>query len=338
MDRVNAERYQRQTVLPDFGEAGQERLLTAKVCIVGAGGLGVPVLQYLTAMGVGTIGMVDDDVVSLSNLHRQVLYAPEDIGQSKVAVAKDKLEKQNPKVSFKVFNEMLSAENASVILSGFDVVVDCTDAIDVRYVINDACVSLGIPFVYGALYRHEGQVSVFNFKGSPTYHDAFPDDTASVENCNEIGVLGVLPGIIGMYQALETVKILTGFGESLVGKLLVIDAANMEHHVFQLSKKSNPPTKPKVMKHDALTWQAVRQLDPSEYHFLDVREPIVFQSRHDPLFENVPMKNLTAFVPSKPCVVLVCQMGVTTVQAASLLHARHPSLQIFQVKGGYNAL
>jgi len=337
MDREVLERYQRQMVLPDFGTEGQQKLAAAKVLVVGAGGLGVPVMQYLSAMGVGTLGLADADVVSLSNLHRQVLYTSEDIGRSKVEVAKAKLERQNPHVQFGIFKEMISEKNALKFLTGFDVVVDCTDAIDARYAINDACVALKIPFVYGALYKHEGQVSVFNFNGSATYRDAFPDDTARPENCNEIGVLGVLPGIVGAYQALEAVKILTGFGESLAGKLLVIDAANLAHHVFHLSSKKRPIVQAKPMNTNLLTWHAVRSLDRANHQFIDVRDPSVFLKAHDPLFENVPMKNLAEFAPQKPKVVLVCQMGITTQQAVGILQSKHPDLTIFQVKGGYNA-
>jgi adenylyltransferase/sulfurtransferase len=178
---------------------------------------------------------------------------------------------------------------------------------------------------------------VFNFNGSATYRDAFPGETVRPENCNEIGVLGVLPGIVGAYQALEAVKIITGFGESLAGKLLVIDAANMEHHVFHLSNKKRTLVPSKPMRNHLLTWQDVRLLDPADHHFIDVRDPSVYQTAHDSLFENVPMKSLTEFAPQKTKVVLVCQMGVTTQQAAAILQSKHPELTIFQVKGGYNA-
>jgi adenylyltransferase/sulfurtransferase len=340
MDQVNAERYQRQVVLPDFGQEGQDKLLRSKVLVIGAGGLGVPVLQYLTGMGVGTIGLVDGDVVSLSNLQRQVIYSESDIGLLKVDASVARLRQLNSSTTFNAYPEMLSEKNAIGIVAGYDVVVDCTDDIATRYLINDTCVELQLPFVYGALYRHEGQVSVFNYNGSPTYRDAFKDDTASVQNCNEIGVLGVLPGIIGTYQAMEVVKLLTGVGELLAGKLLVIDAARMEHHVFQVDHSRTPSriNKKKEPSGDYISWAEMEGTSESEFHFIDIRSNEVFQQSHDKRFENIPLESIAQFAPKKPFVILVCQQGKSSQQAANLLHASFPKLKIFQIKGGYNSL
>ncbi|MEM7297566.1 MAG: HesA/MoeB/ThiF family protein, partial [Bacteroidota bacterium] len=239
---MNTERYQRQLVLPDFGVGGQKRLGSSKILIIGAGGLGVPVMQYLAGMGVGSISIMDADTISLSNLQRQVLYGSDDVGKIKVEVAKKKLQQLNPEITISVIPEMLSVENSKSCITDIDVVIDCTDSIEARYLINDACFEAGIPFVYGALYRHEGHVSVFNHEESVSYRDVYPDDSAKVENCNEIGVLGVLPGIIGTYQAMEAVKIITGIGKPLVDKLLVVDALNSEHHVFELAKNPGQNT------------------------------------------------------------------------------------------------
>ncbi len=337
---MNTERYQRQIVLPDFGPDGQQKLADARVLIVGAGGLGVPVMQYLAGMGVGQLTLVDEDVVSLSNLQRQVMYRSEDVGKKKVAVANNYIKHLNPEVKVFTIEEMITKENASRLVAGSSVVVDCTDSIEARYIINDACVKEKVPFVYGALYRHEGHVSVFNYLGSVSYRDVYPDDSAKVENCNEIGVLGVLPGIIGCYQAMEAVKVLTDIGDTLAGKLLVVDALDTSHHIFQLAEnplKDQKKAAP-VMEESLLTWQELEGLDTQHYHFVDVRPPAIFTESHDERFINVPMEMLAGFTPegSKE-VILVCQRGVTTKQASALLKSTFSKTVVHQVKGGYNA-
>ncbi len=337
---MNTERYQRQIVLSDFGPSGQQKLTEAKVLIVGAGGLGVPVMQYLAGMGVGQLTLVDEDIVSLSNLQRQVMYRYEDVGKKKVAVANNYIKNLNPEVKVVTVEEMILKENASSLVAGASVVVDCTDSIEARYIINDACVKEQVPFVYGALYRHEGHVSVFNYEGGISYRDVYPDDSAKVENCNEIGVLGVLPGIIGCYQAMEAVKVLTGIGDALAGKLLVVDALNTSHHIFQLAenplkdqKKEAPP-----VEESLLTWQELDELDTQGYHFVDVRPPAMYKERHDDRFINVPMEMLPGFSPDESKeVVLVCQRGVTTKQATMLLKSSFSDTIVHQVKGGYNS-
>ncbi|HET8735821.1 MAG TPA: HesA/MoeB/ThiF family protein [Pricia sp.] len=223
---MDYERYNRQTILTGFGEEAQKKLRRSKVLVVGAGGLGIPVLTYLNAMGVGTLGIVDDDIVSVSNLHRQVLYCEGDVGRPKVAVTLEKLKAQNSDTLLRAHNSFLSRDNALQIITGYDVVVDASDNFPARYLVNDACVILKKPFVYGALHGFEGQVSVFNYQGGPTYRCLFPTMPGpdEVPDCNENGVLGILPGIIGNFQALETVKVMTGVGEPLSGKLLLFDA------------------------------------------------------------------------------------------------------------------
>ncbi|CAG0909668.1 unnamed protein product, partial [Cyprideis torosa] len=205
---MSPERYSRQTILKDFGSEAQQKLLVAKVLVVGAGGLGVPVLTYLNAMGVGTLGIVDADTISLTNLHRQVLYDEVEIGDSKAKVASMKLKAQNPATELIIHDCFLTVENALSIVGEYDLIVDATDNFPARYLINDACTILKKPFVYGALHGFEGQVSVFNFHGGPTYRCLFPKMPSAneVPDCNEHGVLGVIPGIIGNLQALEAVK------------------------------------------------------------------------------------------------------------------------------------
>jgi adenylyltransferase/sulfurtransferase len=237
---MNSERYTRQTVLPGFGPEAQEKLRQSKVLVVGAGGLGVPVLTYLNAMGVGTLGIVDNDTVSLSNLHRQVLYSEKDMGRPKVAVALEKLKAQNSETELNGHVTFLTKENALEIIKEYDLVVDASDNFPTRYLVNDACVILKKPFVYGALHGFEGQVSVFNYPDGPTYRCLFPTmpNPDEVPDCNENGVLGILPGIVGNLQALETVKVLTAVGEPLTGKLLLFDALSNSFQKISFSAKS----------------------------------------------------------------------------------------------------
>ena len=222
---MNANRYIRQTLLKGFGVKAQEKLKQAKVLVVGAGGLGVPVLQYLNAMGVGVLGIVESDTIDLSNLQRQVIYGEGDVGLSKLAVIKQKLEAQNSETKINAYDTFLHKDNALEIIKNYDLVVDATDNFPTRYLINDACVLLNKPFVYGALHEFEGQVSVFNYKSGPTYRCLFPTMPSKGEmpDCNENGVLGIVPGIIGNLQALEAVKVITGIGKPLSGTLLIFD-------------------------------------------------------------------------------------------------------------------
>ena len=216
-------RYARQIALNEVGESGQQKLLNAKVLVIGAGGLGCPALQYLAAAGVGTIGIVDGDTVDESNLQRQILYTTSDLGSLKVEVAKERLNALNPAVSITIYPENLHAENAMEIIQDYDLVMDGTDNLAARYLVNDACVKLNKPFVYGAIHKFEGQVSVFNFNGGPTYRCLFPENPQQnqIPNCEELGVLGVLPGVIGTLQATEINKLILVVVEPLSGKLKI---------------------------------------------------------------------------------------------------------------------
>ncbi len=224
------ERYARHLLLPEIGEAGQTRLLRAKVLLVGAGGLGSPAALYLAAAGVGTLGLVDHDVVERSNLQRQILHTDARVGASKVASARQALEALNPAVRMVGYETRLSSANVEQILAGYDVVVDGSDNFPTRYLVNDACVKLGIPDVHGAVLRFEGQVSVFwpgrPHAAGPCYRCLFPEPPAPQDapSCAEAGVLGVLPGVIGLLQATEAIKLLLGIGDPLVGRMLVFDA------------------------------------------------------------------------------------------------------------------
>jgi len=227
-------RYSKQTILPEFGIGGQEKLRAAKVLVIGAGGLGCPVLQYLVAAGLGEIGIADGDTISISNLQRQVLYTEQEVGRQKAIVAADKLSALNPHVKINAHPFFIDDTNALDLIRAYDVVVDGSDNFATRYLVNDACVMLGKPMVSGAIYKFEGQVSVFNYNNGPTYRCIFPEPPGADEspNCADIGVIASLPGIIGTIQANEVIKMISGIGEVLSGKLLVIDTLTMETHIF----------------------------------------------------------------------------------------------------------
>jgi len=229
-------RYQRHLLRPEVGIEGQAKLLGAKVLMLGAGGLGSPAALYLAAAGIGTLGIVDMDDVDASNLQRQILHNMDRIGQRKVDSARQTIEKLNPDVTVKTYDVRLSAENIMEIMSEYDIVVDGADNFPSRYLLNDASVKLGIPVVHGSIFRFEGMVSVFHPLRGPTYRDMVPEPPPAefAPSCAEAGVLGVLPGIIGSIQALETIKVLLDLGDSLIGRILTIDTTEMSFHVFKL--------------------------------------------------------------------------------------------------------
>ncbi|MGA0034756.1 MAG: molybdopterin-synthase adenylyltransferase MoeB [Ilumatobacteraceae bacterium] len=238
-------RYKRHLLLPEVGVEGQQKLLDAKVLMLGAGGLGSPAALYLAAAGVGTIGIVDMDEVDASNLQRQILHNIDRVGDRKVDSAKKTLTLLNPDVNVVTYDTRLSAENIVDIISGYDVIVDGADNFPSRYVLNDASVKLGIPVVHGSIFRFEGMVSVFHPKEGPTYRDMVPEPPPAelAPSCAEAGVLGVLPGIVGSIQALETIKVILGLGDALIGRILSVDTTEMEFRTFKLRPDpSNPVT------------------------------------------------------------------------------------------------
>jgi sulfur-carrier protein adenylyltransferase/sulfurtransferase len=238
LTRDERSRYARHLILPEVGLAGQRRLKAARVAMIGAGGLGAPAALYLAAAGVGTLAIIDDDVVDASNLQRQVIHSTETVGQRKVASAAARIEALNPGVRVEQHAERLTADRAMDLLRGFDVVIDGADNFPTRYAASDACVLLGIPYVYGAVYRFEGQASVFDARKGPCYRCLFPvpPPPGAAPSCEEAGVLGVLPGIIGLLQATETIKAIVGIGKSLAGRLLVFDALEMSFRELKLRK------------------------------------------------------------------------------------------------------
>ncbi|DAC19992.1 MAG TPA: HesA/MoeB/ThiF family protein, partial [Candidatus Poseidoniales archaeon] len=226
---VDVARHARHITLPNVGVEGQQRLGESSVLIVGAGGLGSPASLYLAAAGVGRLGLIDNDAVDVSNLQRQILHATEDVGRPKVESAKETLGALDPNVNVEVFNERLHPGNVLERFQGWDLIIDGTDNLPTRYLIDDACSLLGLPWMYGSVFRFEGQVSLFNHNGGPCYRDLFPEPPPpeAVPTCSEAGVFGVLPGIIGLLQATEAIKLLLGMPTSLSGVLLLYDAQSM---------------------------------------------------------------------------------------------------------------
>lgn len=350
---MSPERYNRQTILAGFGPEAQEKLHQAKVLIVGAGGLGVPAMTYLNAMGVGTLGIVDNDVISLSNLHRQVLYSEEEVGQSKVGVAITKLRAQNSETVITAHETFLTKENALKIIADYDLVVDASDNFPTRYLINDACVILKKPFVYGALHGFEGQVSVFYFEGGPTYRCLFPimPKSDEVPDCNENGVLGILPGIIGNFQALETVKVLTGVGEVLSGKLLLFDGLsntfqkisfslrpeNLELHALRSSYDFDCRTDFNAM--DAETFLGLAEFE--NVQLIDVRTPKEFVRNHLKIAKNIPLSEVDIRqkeINFDHSVYVVCQSGIRSKKAIGRLLDARPDAHFINLSGGMNQI
>lgn len=350
---TSAYRYHRQTILKGFGEEGQQKLTAAKVLVIGAGGLGIPVLTYLNAMGVGTLGIVDKDHIALSNLHRQVLYTENMVGQSKAEFAKKQLESQNSNTQIVAYKTFLDTSNALEIIGNYDVVVDATDNFPTRYLINDACVLLKKPYVYGALHGFEGQVSVFNYENGPTYRCLFPTmpKADEVPNCNEHGVLGILPGIVGNLQALETIKVITGIGAVLSGTLLLYDG--LKQHFQKMKFEINPKnlTITDLMHSYAFdcevqvkTMAAANITDllkDDTISFLDVRTTAEYAENHLKNSTNIPLDELALKAQDLnlgQVTYLICQSGIRSQKAAIVLQELFPEKDFIQVEGGMNKI
>jgi len=360
MNEVNSyERYHRQIILPGFGEEGQQKLLRAKVFVVGAGGLGCPVLQYLTAAGVGTIGIADDDLVALNNLHRQVLYSVNDIGRSKAERAAEILRQLNPEITIISYNTRITTQNALTLFELFDMIIDGTDNFAARYLINDACVLLKRPLVYGAISQFEGQVSVFKNENDDdvNYRDIFPDPPKEdeVPNCAEAGVLGVLPGIVGTMMANETIKMFIGLGASLANQLLTYNALTNQVFQFSLSARKEsrsrvPETRSEFLNTDyewlCSSWGTNEEIDAETFNGLiekgnvdviDVREPHELPGANEFPNIKIPLAQLISNhgVIRSDSVVTFCQTGSRSLQAAKILkNIFGENKKIYSLRGG----
>ena len=334
-------RYSCQMALPGFGEAAQQLLQKAKVLVVGAGGLGCPALQYLAAAGVGTIGVVDYDTVSISNLHRQILYNPSDAGLKKVTVACERLQKQNPAVKLIPHDLKITSYNVIDILKDYDIIVDGTDNFETRYLLNDAAALLGKPLVYGAIYQYEGQVAVWNIKNedgtfSPNYRDLFPQvDATQIPNCAEGGVIPTLVGIIGCMQANEVIKYLTQTGELLTGKVLIFDAQSLQSRVIKIGGLTKTKIE-KLTETIDIPVITVKELESGNFELVDVRT-----ERERDLFDidgkHIPVEeieeHLDYFNDGKSR-VLYCQTGKRSGEAVKLIKLKYPNAKVFSLEGG----
>lgn len=356
-------RYSRHLNLPQFGLATQEKLKLAKVLIIGVGGLGAPLLQYLTAAGVGTLGIVDFDHIEMSNLQRQVLFGTADIGATKTKVAIKKLENQNPHINFIEHPVRLDSNNAIDIINQYDIVADGTDNFPTRYLVNDACVLTGKPNVFASIYQFEGQVSVFNYRDKkgqigPNYRDLFanPPPPGLVPSCAEGGVLGVLPGIIGSMQASEVIKIISGIGEPLSGRLFIFDALDFTSQTVKLKKD---PTNPLTGENPTITtlidYEVFCGLDlvpgaksitvdelnkwiseKRAFQLIDVRESYENEignigGKHIPIGE---IQNHLEDIAINGDVVLYCKSGVRSRSTIDILQLEHGYKNLINLEGG----
>ncbi len=357
-------RYNRHIIIPEFGMEAQQKLKAAKVLVVGSGGLGSPALLYLTAAGVGTIGIIDFDVVDDSNLQRQILFGVESVGLPKVEAARQRLEALNPHINIRLYNEQLTSKNALDIIKDYDVVADGTDNFPTRYLVNDACVLTGKPNIYASIFQFEGQVSVFNYRNAkgeagPNYRDLYPTPPPPglVPSCAEGGVLGVLPGIIGSMQASEVIKVITGVGETLSGRFFIFDALNFETRTFKISKRSDNPISGKnptikelidyeqfcgmkavekpikeISVKDLYNWQVKGE----KFQLIDVREP----HEYDIVNlggELIPLATVSANadkIERDKKVVVHCKMGGRSAKAIRELEEKYGFDNLYNLKGG----
>jgi len=351
LSRDEVLRYSRHLVLPDVGVEGQRRIKAARVLLVGAGGLGSPAALYLAAAGVGTLGLVDFDVVDISNLQRQIVHGTSSVGRSKLESARARIHDLNPHVQVETHETRLTSANALDILDGYDIVVDGTDNFATRYLTNDACVLLGKPNVYGSIFRFDGQASVFATLDGPCYRCLFPTPPppGQVPSCEEGGVLGVLPGLVGTIQATETLKLIVGVGETLVGRLLLIDALHMRFHTVRIQRDPTCPacgtreitslidydeycgTSPSI--HSSTQAESVdltpnelaqRLADQEDFALIDVREPYEWEIGRIPGARLIPLGSLRHAMGSLDAareIVVYCRSGVRSADAARVLRA-----------------
>lgn len=328
------ERFQRQTILPGIGTSGQQNLQNSKVLVVGAGGLGCAVLPYLASAGVGSLGIVDGDKVELSNLHRQVLYSEKSIGEFKVSEAEKVLTSMNSALNITTYPVFITQENVDNLLSEYDLVIDATDNTEVRYILDEACRVAGKAMIYGSIFRFQGQVSVFNYQGGPSYRSLFPEEDQSSLNCAEAGVLGTTVGMIGMLQANEALKIILGIGEVLSGKILIYNMLKNDQQIFELAINKEPvsektilPTIDLISAEEALTEGGllvdVRELGERPVFALEncIQLPLsILESRLDEISKEA---KITVF----------CQSGTRAISAAKILRKANFQ-QVKAIHGG----
>lgn len=357
-------RYRRQTILKEFGEDSQDKLLHSKVLVVGAGGLGCPALQYLSASGVGVIGIADFDTVEMSNLHRQILFSADDVGKQKAIVASEKIRKLNPDIEVKTYPIKITNHEILEILAEFDMVLDGSDNFTTRYLLNDACVLLNKPYIYGAVSRFEGQVGIFNVPDpvsglKTSYRDLFPHPPApdSIISCNEAGVLGVLPGIIGTWQAAQTIKLITGLGNPLINAVWSMNLLNHVHYKMEVLPNPHavdnmPLNESEFRDFNYPVFCGVeantREIEPQQLPellandrvvMIDVRENSEYSERDFNAVE-IPLstiKDAKLQFTNQKKVVVFCQSGLRSLKAIKILADTYRDVEFYNLRGGYNA-
>lgn len=346
-------RYNRHIILSEVGQKGQDKLNSAKVLVIGAGGLGCPVLQYIVAAGVGKVGIVDFDKVDVSNLQRQVLFGTSSIGINKAIAAKKRLEDLNETINLHAIPEQLTTKNALQIFKDYDIIVDGTDNFSTRYLINDAALQLNKPVVYGAIFKFEGQVSVFNYNNGPSYRCLFPisPKAGSIANCSEVGVLGMLPGIIGTMMANEVIKIILNFDGVLTGKLLCYNSKTTEVSTLKINR--NPVEIDKIKSQPDLSYlsiedncTAVKEITNDELNFkkniqfVDVRELHEEPKIKLPNSLCIPLSELeNAFkqIDTSKKIVVFCQSGIRSKKAVEIL-LNQGVTNCYSLRGGVMSL
>jgi molybdopterin/thiamine biosynthesis adenylyltransferase/rhodanese-related sulfurtransferase len=341
-----SKRYNRQIILPEIGENGQHKLAQAKVLIIGAGGLGVVILPYLAAAGVGEIGIIDDDLIEMSNLHRQVIYKSSAIGKYKVDEAKAMVAELNPSVKVNAIREQLTGRNAIALFEKYDVICDATDNVSVKYLINDACLVTDKPMIYGSIFRFQGQVSVFNYQNGPTYSCLYPDENSQSANCEDAGVIGISVGIIGLLQANEVLKIILEIGEVLSGKVLVYSILNNEQQKYDFEKNTNVVMNLKGFKEkykvaetrakEISVEEILNGNNIDEILFLDVRNPDELPKINLKNGIQIPLMKLENEIEKlnpKQTIYIFCQSGIRSKRAVELLQ-KHQFSDVKSIVGG----
>ncbi len=337
------ERYTCQMNLPGFGESAQLRLQKASVLIAGMGGLGCPAAQYLVSSGVGHLTFVDDDVITESNLHRQILYSQKDIGLSKATVAAGVLKQQNPAVSITPQQQRITSANVMEIITGFDLVIDATDNFETKYLLNDACVLLGIPLVYGAIYQFEGQVSIWNVRQQDNtytcnYRDVFPDaGKAAIPDCAESGVIPTLAGMVGCMQANEAIKYLTGHAGILTNKLWIMNVLDGQSRIISLKKQARTAMNALQETVPVVTLDEMQEFAPFE--LIDVRTAEEHKAASMGGI-NIPVDELPERLHELPLsdpLLLYCATGRRSAAAVVLIKEKYPDARVYSLKGGIDS-
>lgn len=346
LNTAENEYYSRQLILTGFGTEAQHRLKESRALVVGAGGLGSTALYFIAGAGVGNITIADGDNVTVSNLHRQILYSTKDVGKNKAVTATEHLRDLNPNIEIKAIPHHITSDNATDLITNSDIVIDCTDNFKTRFLLGDLSRQYNIPLVFAAIFGFEGQLSVFNYNDGPCLRDVFPSEpeAGAIPDCSANGVVGFVPGIMGGMQAAEVIKIITGVGRVLSGRLLILNLLNMKKKEFRFNKSSGnsqPESKPNaseisIPEISASELEEMRRTRPNEIIIIDVRESFEVEQfniggKHLPLGR---LQEKITELPSDKELVMVCQSSVRSKNAAQFVKSKNAAVKIYNLKGG----